>query len=162
MDSRHQRQQRQHQQTSFYSQQQFVAQLPSSSTSSSAFHSTSSLASVQIPNDQTSMMQSKGFVSAPLPSPAATMSRQQSTCYFGSNNQVSGPTSHPQQPHLASASRLPPQQQFNAPQLMSQGGGEAGGAPETSSFLLQANLLAEAAKRAQMACLMRDMDDIAL
>jgi hypothetical protein len=35
-----------------------------------------------------------------------------------------------------------------------------GGAPETAPFLKDFNLVAEAAKRAQMACLTRDFGDI--
>jgi len=37
-----------------------------------------------------------------------------------------------------------------------------GGAPATAPFLQDFSLLAEAAKRAQMACLMRDIDDMEL
>lgn len=40
--------------------------------------------------------------------------------------------------------------------------GGAGAVPETAPFLKDFNLIAEAAKRAQLACLMRDMDDMEL
>ena len=41
-------------------------------------------------------------------------------------------------------------------------GATAQGSPETASFLNNLNLVAEAAKRAQMACLMRDFGDVEL
>lgn len=40
--------------------------------------------------------------------------------------------------------------------------GNGGGAPETAPFLKDFNLVAEAAKRAQVACLTRDLDEIGL
>lgn len=40
--------------------------------------------------------------------------------------------------------------------------GDGGGTPETAPFLKDFNLVAEAAKRAQMACLMRDMGEVEL
>lgn len=40
--------------------------------------------------------------------------------------------------------------------------GDGGGVPETAPFLQDFNLVAEAAKRAQMACLARDMGEIGL
>ena len=39
---------------------------------------------------------------------------------------------------------------------------DGGGAPETAPFLKDFNLVAEAAKRAQMACLARDLGDVGL
>ena len=67
-----------------------------------------------------------------------------------------GPTSHPQQ--QMQAQRIIPQGQK---QYAGQRG-QDGGAPETAPFLNDFNLVAEAAKRAQMACLMRDMGDVEL
>lgn len=45
---------------------------------------------------------------------------------------------------------------------MGQRGGGSGAAPETAPFLQDFNLVAEAAKRAQMACLERDLGDVGL
>ncbi|CCD44288.1 hypothetical protein H4I96_08891 [Botrytis cinerea] len=85
-------------------------------------------------------------MNAPLTSPTRTTS---SSTYFQSfpsgpsTTSSSGPTSAPQ----------PPAQQ--APQRSSS-------QDETSPFLKDFNLVAEAAKRAQMACLMRDMEGCGL
>jgi len=40
--------------------------------------------------------------------------------------------------------------------------GDGSGAPETAPFLRDFSLIAEAAKRAQMACLARDLGDVGL
>lgn len=45
---------------------------------------------------------------------------------------------------------------------MGQRGGGSGGAPETAPFLQDFSLVAEAAKRAQMACLARDLGEVGL
>jgi hypothetical protein len=40
--------------------------------------------------------------------------------------------------------------------------GDGGGTPETAPFLKDFNLVAEAAKRAQVACLTRDLGEVGL
>lgn len=82
--------------------------------------------------------------SAPLPSPLAA---QQSANYFGS---ISANTAVYQDRRDTSST------------YVGQRGGDSGGAPETAPFLDNFNLVAEAAKRAQMACLMRDLGDVEL
>lgn len=145
MDPRQQRQS--HSQRPPYPQ--VMAQATSPSTTSSVFQSTSSLASLSSINSQNQHM---GAASAPLPSP----SMAQPNNYFPSISSQS-PTSHP-----AQSQRIPPQSQHaDSSQYVGQRGG-GGGAPETAPHLADFNLLAEAAKRAQMACLSRDLGDIGL
>ncbi|TGO35829.1 hypothetical protein BHYA_0145g00310 [Botrytis hyacinthi] len=89
-------------------------------------------------------------MNAPLTSPTRTAS---SANYFqsfptgpsksSSSSSSSGPTSAPQPP---------------APQAPQRSSSQ----DETSPFLKDFNLVAEAAKRAQMACLMRDMESCGL
>ncbi|PQE25386.1 thiol methyltransferase protein [Rutstroemia sp. NJR-2017a WRK4] len=82
---------------------------------------------------------------APLTSP--NHSKTQSSSYytsFPSTSTTSGPTSAPQQP----AAQPAPQRSTSQ--------------DETSPFLRDFNLVAEAAKRAQMAVLMRDLEGIGL
>ncbi|KAF7947014.1 uncharacterized protein EAE97_004263 [Botrytis byssoidea] len=90
-------------------------------------------------------------MNAPLTSPTRTTS---SATYFQSfptgpsksstsSSSSSGPTSAPQPP---------------APQAPQRSSSQ----DETSPFLKDFNLVAEAAKRAQMACLMRDMEGCGL
>lgn len=131
---------------------QIATQSTATSAASSAFQSSASLNSISSPNSASSQgfltMQQQGFASAPLPSPSST---QQPRSYFGQ-----APTSHPQQ--AMQQSRLPlGQQQAYVGQR-----GDGNGTPETAPFLKDFNLIAEAAKRAQMACLMRDMGDVEL
>ncbi|KAI9708263.1 MAG: hypothetical protein M1820_004217 [Bogoriella megaspora] len=144
---------------------------PSTFHTSSSFSSLSSSASSQISNMpplQTSFndTSSTSVNSAPLPSPTAFHHS------FGALHPQSASTmpSHPQQQRQAQQ----PQQQFLAPPQQDQQyqqqpqqqrqnpfqGQRAGngGAPETTPFLQDFTLLAEAAKRAEMACLMRDME----
>ncbi|PQE17761.1 thiol methyltransferase protein [Rutstroemia sp. NJR-2017a BVV2] len=74
-------------------------------------------------------------------------SKTQSSSYytsFPSTSTASGPTSAPQQP----AAQPAPQRSTSQ--------------DETSPFLRDFNLVAEAAKRAQMAVLMRDLEGIGL
>ena len=125
------------------------------STPSSAFNSSSSLSYTTSPNGSSATpaaanMPQQMFTSAPMPSPSVV----QRQSYFGSTS-GQGPTSHPEQQ---------PSQQHRTSvcqQHMGQRGG-GHGAPETAPFLQDFNLVAEAAKRAQTACLMRDFDEMEL
>ena len=136
MDSRQQRQ--------AYPQRPPYPQVPlaTSSAASSVFQSTSSLASFSSINASKMPPQS-----APLPSPSV----QQPSSYFGS---IAAPTSHPTQQQ-----RIPQQQQMLSPYVGQRNGG---GAPETAPLLQDFSLVAEAAKRAQIATLSRDLGDIGL
>ncbi|KAL2073365.1 hypothetical protein VTL71DRAFT_10689 [Oculimacula yallundae] len=90
---------------------------------------------------------------APLSSPRLPQQNQSS--YFNSSKttaQSTGPTSAPQ-----SQSQLQNQQQIPQPPPQQPRSADA-----TSPFLRDFNLVAEAAKRAQMACLMRDMEGVAI
>ena len=84
--------------------------------------------------------------SAPLPSPSQTHQAQ----YFGTL---------PTRQQVQAVQQ--PQSQRRDSVYQGQRGG-VGGAPETAPFLADFSLLAEAAKRAQMACLMRDFGDVEL
>ncbi|KAI7302990.1 hypothetical protein KC315_g15871 [Hortaea werneckii] len=112
---------------------------------------------------------------APLPSP--TDGSCQPTSYFGSIDQQSQSAAA-----AAAASQMAyvPQHRFpvsQGPTAVGDGGGgcaagppasyvgqrgNEGGAPETAPFLQDFNLVAEAAKRAQMACLERDLGECGL
>lgn len=136
------------------------------SASSSVFQSSSSLSSLSSVSSPTvqqappyasspSMMQTS--FSAPLPSPSTQ--HQPTMNYFSSISQ-GAPTSHP-----AAQQRIP--QQYQQQQSGLQAGymgqrGNGGGVPETQPFLQDFNLVAEAAKRAQVACLARDLGDCGL
>lgn len=147
---------------------------PSSSTPSSAFNSSSSLSAyptmrssnpLNTAHYSTHSQQPTYASSAPLPSPLG----QQSSHYFGSiASSSTGASGHAHQVHnQAAASVQATTRQANGSQSqvqqqhVGQRGGE-GGAPETAPFLNNFNLVAEAAKRAQMACLMRDLGDVEL
>lgn len=91
----------------------------------------------------------KSKMEAPLSSPSLNGPSQTQHSYFSqptsssTSSASSGPTSAPQQKPVA---QPPPQQQRQ----------------DTSPFLRDFNLVAEAAKRAQMAVLMRDMEGVAI
>ena len=139
---------------------QAAPQSAPTSPSSSVFQSSSSLASIHSINTSVAVAQRSpsmqqiqhgGYASAPLPSPSGN----QPQAYFGSFQQ-SAPTSHPSQQQ-----RIPQQGQTVAGTYLGQRG-DGGGTPETAPFLKDFNLVAEAAKRAQMACLARDLGDVGL
>ncbi|KAI5370295.1 hypothetical protein Slin15195_G011730 [Septoria linicola] len=117
---------------------------------SSAFSSLASLASVNNSAMPQSSQLSVPGSSAPLPSP----STQQPANYFGSlaPQATTSQRSDPQQQRMASLQQ----------QACFVGQRHSGGAPETAPFLQDFNLVAEAAKRAQMACLSRDLDEVGL
>ncbi|PNS20371.1 hypothetical protein CAC42_5821 [Sphaceloma murrayae] len=124
------------------------------SGSSSAFQSSSSLSSISsmgtglsVSTSPTQDQQSQfpqSFNSAPLPSP----SQSNQAHYFASLQ--------------SQTQQAPPQSAPHQSPYMGQRGGQMGGVPETAPFLNNLNLVAEAAKRAQMACLMRDFGDCEL
>lgn len=133
----------------------------SSSRDFSNMHYSSSTSQTNYPTSLETQHPS-AFISAPLPSP--TNSHQPSH-YFGSLAQAQ------QQPHPSQQqSRIPLQghQAVGAggggAAFLGQRGGQGGnaGLPETAPFLNDFNLVAEAAKRAQMACLSRDLGDVGL
>ncbi|KAF2154820.1 hypothetical protein K461DRAFT_291731 [Myriangium duriaei CBS 260.36] len=128
----------------------------SQSTAGSAFNSSSSLSSMSSFNthsNQSPVMDQQNaprLNSAPLPSPSQT---GQSNYFeaFRTQMQVEQQQVQAQQGY----------QQMG--QNMSQNcGAGPQGSPETASFLNNLNLVAEAAKRAQMACLMRDFGEVEL
>ena len=89
---------------------------------------------------------------APLSSPALNQPSQSQHSYFSGSSQSSAPTSAPQT--TQSQSQTQPQQiQQQRP---------VSDASATSGFLRDFNLVAEAAKRAQMAVLMRDMEAVGI
>lgn len=88
--------------------------------------------------------------SAPPPTSPATASQQQH--FYGSLNQQ---TQQPHQQRLQAQRHPSFEYQPNR-----SGAGQT--AAETTNFLAQTSLLAEAAKRAQMACVMRDLDGMEL
>ncbi|KAK3051558.1 hypothetical protein LTR09_007213 [Extremus antarcticus] len=132
----------------------------SASQPSSVFQSSASISTMNAGHhysqqqQQPHMLQTHqpGMASAPLPSPSAS----QPSAYFGSISQQA-PTSHPNQ---LQQQRIPQGQAGTGSYLGQRGDG--GGTPETAPFLKDFNLVAEAAKRAQMACLARDMGDVGL
>ncbi|KAF2214832.1 hypothetical protein CERZMDRAFT_95216 [Cercospora zeae-maydis SCOH1-5] len=114
------------------------------STSSSAFQSSTSVASVASASPsamQRSTAMSLAGCAAPLPSP----STQQPASYFATF-----------------AAQSPTSLQPNLQQKTFVGQRHSGDAPETAPFLQAFNLLAETAKRAEMACLSRDLNDVGL
>ncbi|KAH7132166.1 hypothetical protein B0J11DRAFT_503343 [Dendryphion nanum] len=98
----------------------------------------------------TSSLNTPSPASAPLPSPSALHSHQRD--FFGSLGQQ-----HHSQQHQRTQALSPSQYSY---QPNRDGAGRT--AAETNSFLDQAALLAEAAKRAQMAVVMRDIEGMEL
>jgi len=103
-----------------------------------------------------------------LPSPNDAGAVQSAT-YFGSiaaaqtqqSIQQSGALQqNQQQQQLQHQSQTTQSSQSAA--FVGQRGGSNGGAPETAPYLQDFSLVAEAAKRAQLACLTRDLGDIGL
>ncbi|KAF2238108.1 hypothetical protein EV356DRAFT_564300 [Viridothelium virens] len=151
---------------------------------SSSFSSLSSASSTTMPSLETTLARTPSSISAasaPLPSPTF---QTHALASFPSAPASAAQTSHMQQPHQQQPQSythhqyLAPQQYLSQQQVQSQQlqqqqqqqpavqrnpyqgqrGGQDGGAPTTSPFLQDFTLVAEAAKRAQMACLMRDME----
>ncbi|KAL1592813.1 hypothetical protein SLS60_011229 [Paraconiothyrium brasiliense] len=88
---------------------------------------------------------------APLNSPTSPQPPQN---FFGSLN--GQPQSQQGQ------AEMPPMQRYRSFEYQPNRGGAGQTAAETQNFLNQAALLAEAAKRAQMAVVMRDLDSMEL
>ncbi|KAF2126798.1 hypothetical protein P153DRAFT_388120 [Dothidotthia symphoricarpi CBS 119687] len=120
---------------SYASRPAFAPLQSSSSSHTSTFSSTSSLAS-QSPAP-----------TAPLTSPSSGPQQQH---FFGSVNQQQQPRQQ-LQPHRHPSFEYLPNRQ---------GAGQTAG--ETTQYLDQFALLAEAAKRAQIACVMRDIEGMEL
>lgn len=112
-----------------------------SSKNSSAFQSYSSSTLLAAPTPASS-----------APVPAAPSQPPQN--FFGSLN--GQPQAHQAQPEM------PPMQRYRSFEFQPNRDGAGRTAGETQSFLNQTALLAEAAKRAQMACVMRDLDSMEL
>lgn len=98
-------------------------------------------------------MASRSSTASVPPTSPSTSQQQQQQQLFASINQQ---TSQAQQQRSLQAQRHP---SFEY-QPNRQGAGAT--AAETTNYLNQAALLAEAAKRAQMACVMRDLDGMEL
>ena len=113
-----------------------------SSENSSAFQSYTSTTHLAAPTPASS---------APVPSPAAP---SQSQNFYGSLN-VQPQMQQGQPP-------MPPMQRYRSFEYQPNRDGAGRTAGETQNFLNQAALLAEAAKRAQVHCVMRDFDDMEL
>ncbi|KAF1849310.1 uncharacterized protein K460DRAFT_365200 [Cucurbitaria berberidis CBS 394.84] len=111
----------------------------SSSSHATSYSSTSSLAS------------QASIASATMPAPSSSPQPQQ---FYGSLNQQ---TQQPHEQQRMQAVRRHPSFDY---QPNRSGSGQT--AAETTTYLNQAVLLAEAAKRAQMACVMRDIGDMEL
>ncbi|EMD60495.1 hypothetical protein COCSADRAFT_345790 [Bipolaris sorokiniana ND90Pr] len=133
-----------------YSQQSYGAQtrpafsaLQSSSNASPSYNSAAA----------SSIASRSSTGSAPPVSPSTSPQNQ---AYFGSLNQQSQQQQQPQQQQRLQAQRHP---SFEY-QPNRSGAGHT--AAETTNYLNQAALLAEAAKRAQLACVMRDLDGMEL
>ncbi|KAF9738928.1 hypothetical protein PMIN06_003580 [Paraphaeosphaeria minitans] len=102
---------------------------------------------------------SSAHLSAPTPASAApvdspTSPSQPPQNFFASPN--GQPPSQQAQPEM------PPMQRYRSFEYQPNRDGAGRTAGETQSFLNQTALLAEAAKRAQMACVMRDLDSMEL
>ncbi|USP78415.1 hypothetical protein yc1106_05689 [Curvularia clavata] len=130
-----------------YSQQTYGAParpafspLQSSSTASQNYDSTAN----------STIASRSSTASAPPVSPSTSPQNQ---AYFGSLNQQS----HQQQPQQRLQAQRHPSFEYQPNRA---GAGQT--AAETTNYLNQAALLAEAAKRAQMACVMRDLDGMEL
>jgi hypothetical protein len=119
----------------------FTALPSSSSIGSSSYSSTASSHESSTP------------ASAPLPSPSNSTSHSQPNLgFFGSLNQQ-----QQQQPQVA-----PQNDQGNSAAQHTSLPNHENTSAETDGYLSQMALLAEAAKRAQMAVVMRDMDEMEL
>lgn len=121
-------------------------QTSGSSQASSAFQSYSSGASFSTPSSASS---------APLPSPSTARPPQHG--FFGS---LDGQQQAQQQPQPQQQRQ--PLQRYPTFEYQPNRDGAGRTAAETASYLNQAALLAEAAKRAQMAVVMRDLDGMEL
>jgi len=92
--------------------------------------------------------------SAPLPSPSTSRPPQ---AFFGSLN-----GQQQQQEQQQARSQMQPLQRYPSFEYQPSREGAGRTAAETTNYLNQAALLAEAAKRAQLAVVMRDLDSMEL
>lgn len=131
-------------------------QSSATSSRSSIYQSSSSLFSLSPPSamapvpPQTTAAHSRQTSAAPLPSPTAQSSS--TSQYFGSL--------HPQTVHQAPSQPRPQQQTQQSYEYRPDRTGAGTTAAETANLLNYNALVAEAAKRAQMAVLMRDLGDM--
>ncbi|KAI4709826.1 hypothetical protein J4E89_005844 [Alternaria sp. Ai002NY15] len=131
-----------------YSQQHFGApSRPAFSALQSSSTQTASYTSTSASSHASSRSSTQ---SAPPVSPSTSPQNHQ---YFGSLNQQSQQSQ--QQPRMQA-------QRQNSFEYQPNRSGAGQTAAETTNYLNQAALLAEAAKRAQMACVMRDLDGMEL
>jgi hypothetical protein len=109
-------------------------------------------------------MPQQAHLNVPLPSPSANdlnpfFGRPQSQPNSFSAQQNGYPHSHPQQNYQQQIQEQPPQLH---PHTNSISQGHPHGLGLNNAGQLQGDFLAEAAKRAQIACLMRDLGDVSL
>lgn len=155
-------QQQYHQQYQQQSTRPSYPQASSPQSMHSTFQSTSSLSSLgsMSTSPTQSHMHSRSspvLSSAPLPSPSAER-QPAGDNYFGAMQSTTRQTfTQPCQQQMQSFPQQPQRQTSNQHQGQR---GHGGGMPDTAPFLDGFNLLAEAAKRAEMAVLMRDLDDL--
>ncbi|KAI8943107.1 hypothetical protein NX059_001137 [Plenodomus lindquistii] len=102
----------------------------------------------------TTTMSTRSSTAASAPPASPSTSPRQQNMFGSLNQQTQQP--HPQRPQSMQPQRHP---SFEY-QPNRAGAGQT--AAETANFLAQTSLLAEAAKRAQMACVMRDLDGMEL
>lgn len=146
---------------------QYPRTMQSPDQTTSTFHSSSSVSSISsiasnssqsstLPSHQGSPdFSTATWSSAPLPSPSQSPLQPQSQ-YFDAYMQSQQRQQQPPQQDEAYMRQRQQSFDFQAQR------GMQGGQPNTAPFLQDFSLLAEAAKRAQMACLMRDIDDMEL
>ncbi|KAF2278795.1 uncharacterized protein EI97DRAFT_219677 [Westerdykella ornata] len=134
---------------------------PSQPLSRPAFPPLQSSISTETPSRQSfsSTMSASSTTSAPLPSPSTSCPQQQG--FFGSLSQHQSQQRQQQQgqPQQSQSTHYVHPSQYHY-QPDRQNAGQT--AAETNSYLSQAALLAEAAKRAQMAVVMRDIEGMEL
>lgn len=129
---------------------------PQTSSQFTTSHNTSAYQSY---SSMTSLSSSNSTASAPLPSPSSSYPPQQS--FFGSLNQHEA-QSQPQSQTQQSTGQQQTQQGQSHEDYRPNREGAGRTATETNNFLMAEALLAEAAKRAQMHVVMRDIEGMEL
>ncbi|GAB7340467.1 hypothetical protein MBLNU457_6893t1 [Dothideomycetes sp. NU457] len=151
---------------------QYPRTIQSQNQTTSTFHSSSSVSSISsiastssqsstLPSHQGSPdFSTSTWSSAPLPSPSQSPLQPQSQ-YFDAYMQQQQQQRQQQQPQQTQQDEAYMRQRQQSFDFQAQRGMQTN-QPTTAPFLQDFSLLAEAAKRAQMACLMRDIDDMEL